>query len=167
MIDELLFILTLASAVGCGLCAGVFFAFSAFVMKALSRLPASQGIAAMQAINVAAVAPLFMVPLFGTAAACVLVALSLLLVSHQPGATCTVVGSLLYLIGAIVVTIVFNVPRNKALASVAPASIDGAALWAGYVRSWTAWNHVRTAAALGAATFLTIALCLQRAGGAA
>jgi hypothetical protein len=42
---------TLGTALGCGLLAGVFFAFSAFVMPALRRLPASQGIAAMQSIN--------------------------------------------------------------------------------------------------------------------
>ena len=39
------------SALGCGLIAGVFFAFSAFVMKALALLPPAQGIAAMQSIN--------------------------------------------------------------------------------------------------------------------
>jgi uncharacterized membrane protein len=33
-------------AVGAGLVGGVFFAFSTFVMKALSQLPAEQGIAA-------------------------------------------------------------------------------------------------------------------------
>ncbi len=31
--DQLLFVLTLFAALGCGLMAGVFFAFSAFVMK--------------------------------------------------------------------------------------------------------------------------------------
>ena len=34
---------TLVTAVGCGLSAGVFFAFSAFVMPALGRLPPAQG----------------------------------------------------------------------------------------------------------------------------
>jgi uncharacterized membrane protein len=34
-----LFVLTLLTGLGCGLTAGVFFAFSAFVMKALARLP--------------------------------------------------------------------------------------------------------------------------------
>src|SRR5206468_8077903 len=48
MIDSWLFGLTLISALGCGLIAGVFFVFSAFVMKALARLPPAQGIAAMQ-----------------------------------------------------------------------------------------------------------------------
>jgi uncharacterized membrane protein len=57
--DGFLFALTLFAALGCGVVAGVFFAFSAFVMRALARLPAQQGIAAMQAINVAAVTPVF------------------------------------------------------------------------------------------------------------
>jgi len=47
-VDRLLFIVTLLAALGCGLIAGVFFAFSTFVMKALARLPTSHGIAAMQ-----------------------------------------------------------------------------------------------------------------------
>lgn len=65
-----LFALTLLAALGCATMAGVFFAFSAFVMKALARLPAAQGVAAMQAINLAAVTPTFMMALFGTAVAC-------------------------------------------------------------------------------------------------
>jgi uncharacterized membrane protein len=40
------------------------------VMKALARLPAEQGVAAMQAINVAAVTFAFMAALFGTAVTC-------------------------------------------------------------------------------------------------
>ena len=37
--DQLLFALTLIAALGCGLMAGLFFAFSVAVMKALARLP--------------------------------------------------------------------------------------------------------------------------------
>jgi uncharacterized membrane protein len=67
MIDGLLFALALVSALGCGLMAGAFFAFSAFVMNALARLPPAQGIAAMRSINVAAITPAFTGALFGTA----------------------------------------------------------------------------------------------------
>jgi uncharacterized membrane protein len=162
MIDRLPFALTLFSALGCGLIAGVFFAFSAFVMKALARLPPAQGIAAMQSINVAVINPSFMAAFFGTAAGCVVLAISSLLMWHTPGAAFLLAGSLLYLVGTILVTIAFNVPRNDALAAVEPASADGATLWARYVTTWTAWNHVRTAAALAAAALLTIALCLPR-----
>jgi uncharacterized membrane protein len=143
------------------------FAFSTFVMKALARLPAAQGIAAMQSINVVAINPLFMAALFGTAAGCAVLAVSSLLTWHKPGAVYLLAGSLLYLVGTILVTIVFNVPRNDALAAVDPASAEGARLWAGYVTSWTAWNHVRTVAALAAAASLTMALCASRDGGAA
>jgi uncharacterized membrane protein len=167
MVHDWRFVLTFLSALGCGLAAGVFFAFSTFVMNALARLPAAQGIAAMQSINVAAINPWFMAVLFGTAAGCVVLAISSLLTWHRPGAVYRLAGSLLYLAGTILVTIVFNVPRNDALAAVDPASAEGARLWAGYVPSWTAWNHVRAAAALGAAASLTMALCVSRDGGAA
>ena len=52
--SDLVVALTLVTALGCGLNAGVFFAFSGFVMNGLRRLPAAQGIAAMQSINVTA-----------------------------------------------------------------------------------------------------------------
>lgn len=164
MIGGWLFALTLFSALGCGLIAGVCFAFSAFVMKALARLPSAQGIAAMQSINIVAINPLFGVALFGTAAACIALAISSLLRWHKPDAAYLLAGSLLYLAGTILVTGVCNVPGNDALAAVDPASADGARLWAGYVTNWTAWNHVRTAAALSAAASFTIALCWLRNG---
>jgi len=156
--DGLLRLLTLASALGCGLVGGMFFAFSTFIMKALDRLPPAQGIAAMQSINVTVINPLFMTAFFGTAATCAILTLSSLLNWNRPGGGFLLVGSLLYLFGTILVTIVFNVPRNNALAAADPASAEGARLWAGYVAGWTTWNHVRTAAALAAAAALSIAL---------
>jgi len=157
-VDPLLFALTLFAALGCGLVAGVFFAFSAFVMKALARLAPGEGIAAMQSINVVVLNPWFMTAFIGTAAACVLALISSLVRWHEPGAAYLLAGSVLYLVGTLLVTIVFNVPRNEALAAVAPADPNGASLWAGYVASWTAWNHVRTAAGLAAAASFSIAL---------
>jgi len=157
-IDRLLFALTLFSALGCGLVAGIFFAFSAFVMKALARLPPREGIAAKQSINVVVLNPWFMVAFLGTAVACVLALISPLLRWHKPDAAYLFVGSALYLVGTLLVTVVFNVPRNESLASVAPADPNGASRWTAYVASWTAWNHVRTAAALAAAASFSLAL---------
>ena len=158
MNEDLLFTLTLITALGCGLVAGILYAFSTSVMKALARLPAAQGIAAMQSINITVINPLFMGAFFGTAAACVLVVVFSLLRWNEAGAVYLLSGGLAYLIGAILVTMVFNVPRNNALAAADPQSADGARLWDGYVTSWTAWNHLRTVAALAAAVSLTIAL---------
>jgi len=158
MFDHYRFSLTFTAAIGCGLIAGVFFAFSTFVMPALARLPPPQGIAAMQSINITAINPLFMLALFGTAAVCIILAGSALLRWHQPGAIHLLIGSLLYLVGAILVTVGFNVPLNDALAGVKLDSVAGATLWASYLTNWTLWNHVRTVAALAAAAAFTIAL---------
>lgn len=157
-VDNLLFALELFSALGCGLMAGVFFAFSAFVMNALARLSPPQGIAAMQSINITVINPLFMTAFFGTAAACIFLAVSSLFSWHQPAAAYLLVGSLLYLVGTVLVTIVFNIPLNEALAGVEPNSTESASQWVSYLANWTAWNHLRAAAALGAAASLTIAL---------
>jgi uncharacterized membrane protein len=64
-----------------------------------------------------------------------------------------------YLVGSLLVTLVFNVPKNEALASVAPANPEDASSWTHYLSKWTAWNHVRAAAALAASASVTIALC--------
>ena len=63
-----------AAVLGCGLVAGIFFAFSTFVMSALGRLPAKEGIAAMQAINITVLNPWFFAAFFGTAALCLVLA---------------------------------------------------------------------------------------------
>ncbi|MBW4683808.1 MAG: DUF1772 domain-containing protein [Komarekiella atlantica HA4396-MV6] len=161
--DYSLLALKLLAALGCGLMAGVFFAFSTFVMNAFARLQPAQGIAAMQSINIAAINPLFMTALFGTAAACIFLLVFSLLRWHQPGAAYLLFGSLLYLVGTFGVTIVFNVPLNDALAKVEPGSTIGQNLWSSYLANWTIWNHIRAAAALAAAASFTIALCYRAA----
>jgi uncharacterized membrane protein len=151
-------ILTLCAALGCGLVAGAFFAFSAFIMKAFARLPSGEGMAAMQSVNVAVLNPLFLGVFVGTAAACAVAVVSSLLRWHEPGAAWLLAGGLLYLIGCFFVTMAFNVPRNEALARIAPADHGAANQWASYLSSWTAWNHVRTIASFAAAASFTIAL---------
>jgi uncharacterized membrane protein len=153
-----MFALKLFSALGCGLIGGVFFAFSSFVMNALARLPATQGIAAMQSINITVINPSFMTAFMGTAAVCIFLAVSSLLRFDRPSAVYLLVGSLFYLVGTLGVTMAFNVPMNEALAVVEPNSTEGASLWTNYLANWTLWNHVRTVAALAAATSFAIAL---------
>jgi uncharacterized membrane protein len=156
--DGFLFALPLFAALGCGVIAGAFFAFSAFVMRALARLPARQGIAAMQAINVAAITPAFMVALFGTALACGALIVSSFLVWGEPFAGYLLAGGALYLLGVIGPTGVYHVPRNEALAEIEPSSVGAEEHWSRYLRGWTTWNHLRFAAALGASAMLIIAL---------
>jgi uncharacterized membrane protein len=158
MLEGFLFVLTLVTAIACGLVAGFFFAFSACVMKALSRLPATQGMAAMQSVNVVVINPLVMGALFGTALACAVLVVAAFVEWGEAHAVFLLVGGLLYLIGTILLTIVYHVPRNDALATLDPDDPVAASHWTRYARTWTAWNHARTASPLAAAALLTIAL---------
>ncbi|MFD2261795.1 DUF1772 domain-containing protein [Lacibacterium aquatile] len=149
MIDQLMHPAVFLAALGSGLIAGVFFGFSTFIMKALSRLPAYQGIAAMQSINIVVLNPLFLGIFVGTAL------LSLFLVgaafwTWQNASPWLVAGGVLYGIGCFMVTAAGNVPLNNALAPQNPTSPEAAAFWQQYLRRWTIWNHVRTLASLAA-----------------
>jgi uncharacterized membrane protein len=157
-VEDLLFILKLLTALGCGLMAGLFFAFSVSVMRALGRLPPAEGMAAMQSINIVIINPVFLSVFLGTAAGCALLMIASLVRWRDPGSMYLLAGGALYLIGGLLVTMVCNVPRNGALASVAPADPGSARLWADYLSTWTAWNHVRAVSSLAAAASLGIAL---------
>ncbi len=158
--DVLLSVLTVVAAVGSAVVAGVFFAFSTFVMPALARLPAAQGIAAMQSINVTVITPAFMFALFGTAVACLgLIVWAAISPGEWPVLE-VAAGAALYLLGTIGTTMAGNVPMNNRMAALQPGDAEAAVYWDEYVTRWTAWNHVRTAAALGAAAMLTVATTL-------
>jgi uncharacterized membrane protein len=148
-------ILTVLAPLGSGLVAGILFAFSTFLMAAFARLPAAQGIAAMQSINVTILNGWFLGLFFGTAALGVV--LGAVALRGGPGWPWFVAGGLLYVAGVIVVTMAANVPLNNALASVAPDSAEGAQVWARYLDRWVLWNHVRTAASLAAAMSFMLA----------
>lgn len=150
-------LLLAAGTIGTGLVAGVFFAFSGFVMPALGRLPAPQGIAAMQAINVTAVTPPLMIALFGTAVVCLGIAFESVVAWGTPGSGLRLFAALLYLLGVVGVTVVCNVPRNNALAALDAQSAQAASSWVTFLREWTTWNTVRSIASGLAAVALLAA----------
>src|SRR5205823_12746917 len=154
-----IYLLTFVVALGSGLVAGIFFAFSNFVMRALARIPPAQGVAAMQSINVVVLNKWFFAVFFGTAVCCLVLAISSFVRWQKPGAGYLLVGSLLYLIGTVLVTIACNVPLNDALAAVDPSSAEAGRVWTNYLKNWTTWNHVRTIAALAAAASFIVAIC--------
>jgi len=149
------------SAIGCGLLAGVYFAFSTFVMTSLARIAPGAGIAAMNAINVEIVKSLFMPLFLGTTLASAALAVLAVLRWGEPGTMAMVAGGGIYVLGMFVITMIFNVPLNNALAAVDPASAQGADLWARYLRDWTFWNHVRTIASAGACALFIAAIAAR------
>jgi uncharacterized membrane protein len=146
----LLFVLTLLAALGSGLMAGLFFAFSAFIMQAFAKRSAAVGIAAMQSINTTILNPIFFSVFFGTAVLSLALALLAVMEWSDAGSGWRLAGALLYLIGSIGITMRFNVPLNNRLDQVASDSPEGATFWSHYLSTWTPWNHVRTVGCLGA-----------------
>ncbi len=158
MIDSAIFYTTFAAAVGSGLVAGIFYAFSSFVMGALGRVPAAHGIEAMQAINIVVINRSFMLAFFGTAILCLVLLAAAYLRWSDGSGKLLLLGSLLYLVGTIGVTMVFNVPLNNALAAAKPETAEAATLWAYYLERWTMWNTVRTVAPTAAMILFVTAL---------
>jgi uncharacterized membrane protein len=130
-------VLTAVTVVGSGLLAGVFFAFSAFVMSGLQRLPDADGAAAMRSINITAVRPPLMIALFGTSALCIAIAVRALATWSRPGAGWLLTGAILTVTGAVVVTSVVNVPLNNRLNA-------GTVTWSRFLAGWDPANHART-----------------------
>ena len=156
--DGFLFALTLVTAVASRLVGGVFFAFSNFVMEALGGLRPSEGAAAMQAINITVINPLFMTALFGTGIASVVLIGWGLADLDEAYAGWLIAAGAIYVIGEIATTGGYHVPRNNALARVDPESEEGARVWQTYLVEWTRMNHVRTVAGLASCALFAVAL---------
>lgn len=138
------------SAIGCGLLAGLYFAFSTFIMGALGRIEPSAGIAAMNSINAMILRSSFMPLFMGSSLAALILAGIALFQWQQPGSAAILAGGAIYVIGMFVCTMALNVPLNDELAAVDPARIEADDVWARYLRDWTLWNHVRTVASIAA-----------------
>ncbi|MDC5697181.1 DUF1772 domain-containing protein [Intrasporangium calvum] len=138
----------LLSATASGVMGGVLFAFSSFVMPALRRLPVTEAVAAMQAVNEAAPRAL-MLPLVLSGPGAVLVAAWALTRSGVPSlAKGLLVAGAVAGVAAFAITAAYHVPRNDRLARVEAGSEAAAAAWESYVPGWVALNHARTVLSL-------------------
>lgn len=141
-----------------GIMAGVYFAFSTFVMQALDRLERPAGMLAMQSINRVILASPFLPLFFASTAACAALAVWGAVSWGAPGAWPMAAGGALYVLGMFVVTVAGNVPLNNALEAADPATPEGEAMWRRYMKDWMAWNHVRSAACVVSLALLVMAL---------
>ena len=112
----------------------------------------------MRSVNVAILNPMFLTVFIGTAMLSLVTGVAAIWDWSIEDSGWLLTGSLLYLVGIIAVTMIFNVPLNDALAAVDPASGEGAALWERYLDVWVKWNHVRSIAGLGALACFIMAL---------
>lgn len=135
--------LILAGAVGSGLMAGLFFAFSISVLPALARMPPAVALEVMQRVNVAIINPVFLGVFLGTGAVAVVSVWAALVV---PGHAWLLAAGVTYLAGVVGVTMAANVPLNNALARASVA--DAVTSWPAFVGPWERWNRVRLALAI-------------------
>lgn len=151
-------LLAVTALLGSAVVAGVFFAFSSFVMGAFARLPAAQGVAAMQSINVVVLNRSFLGLFVGTAVVSAVVAGLAVLGWGSASAPWYAAGALSYLAGTFVVTGMGNVPLNDRLAAVSAEAAEAVAVWEHYLVRWTRLNTLRTIAAVAAALMLLLGL---------
>ncbi len=135
-----------------GLSAGVFLAFSTFVVQGLDRAPVPVAVTAMQGINVTAPHPLFMLPLFGGPLVGVAAA-----VADPTG--WIVAGAVAGFVPA-VMTVAFHIPRNLALDALDAHGPDAPAAWTRYRREWVTGNHVRTLGGLVGTVLMTVGVAV-------
>lgn len=147
-------VLLWAMALGSGLMAGVYFAFSGFIMKAFDKIETTQSIAAMNSINDVILRSSFMPVFFGSSIGSFLLVTVAIIYWGQAGAGPALIAGMVYFVGMFVCTVVFNVPLNNALARLDPGSDNAQQIWSHYLRTWTKWNHLRTVSSL-----LTCVLC--------
>ena len=151
MIETLLYSLLWFCALGCALLGGLYFAFSAFVMKALETLGPA-GVTTMNAINSVILRSWFMPFFLCTTLGCTMLIAAGFLSPDDPRRLYMIAGGILYVAGMFMVTMFFNVPLNNLLVT---AGNDN---WARYITQWTRWNHVRTFASMGAAALFIAAI---------
>jgi len=150
--------LTMATTLGAGVMAGLFFTFSVVIMKSLDKLPGTQGMAAMQNINDLIVNPVFMFFFMGTAVASVVLGGLAIFRIDGPERWWILAGALLYLVGVLLLTGGYHVPRNDHLATIDVNSADAAKEWSTYIKEWVPMNHVRTLASIASFGSFIVAL---------
>ena len=77
-----------------------------------------------------------------------------------PLATYLIIGGLLYFFGVFMVSMVGNIPMNRALEALPVGGVAAQAYWPAYVKGWVLWNHLRWITALGTSTCYVIGAVL-------
>jgi len=156
--SSLLTVTIIAAIVGSALIGGIFFAFSNFVMKALERVPSSEGVLAMQTINITVLNPGFLGAFMGTALIGLMLAIVAIAGWENVYSPYLLGGAVAYVGGTWLVTVLGNVPLNNKLSVMKPDDPELIEVWEHYLDQWTKLNTRRAGAALLAAVLFSIGL---------
>jgi uncharacterized membrane protein len=125
------------------LISGFFYAYYCSVMPGLAATDAESAIKAMQGINAVVRNGTFAFSFFGTLAFGA-VAIVLLIGAGGWPLALALTGTAIYGLGAFMVTLLYSVPLNEALAVVTPTPENAVQIWQAYLDPWTYWNALRT-----------------------
>jgi uncharacterized membrane protein len=142
---------------------GFFYAYYCSVMPGLAATDPESAIKAMQGINAVVRNATFAFSFFGTL---VFGAIAIVLLIGAGGwpLALALSATVIYGIGAFMVTLLYSVPLNEGLATVTPTPLDAAKVWQAYFEPWVFWNALRTLMsilALAAFTASFVALFVQ------
>lgn len=155
-VKVMVFILSIMSLGTC-IVAGVFYAFSDFMMRSLGAIPNAQGAAAMVSINRVILRASFVPMLLVLGPMALGVGVWVFWSGAVAGTLWVLAASGIYLIGVLGVTILGNVPMNNRL----DRANDPSIYWPDYATRWTRLNTVRTGAAgLASIFYLQAALAI-------
>lgn len=153
--STLIFFVLHLSILAYAVVAGVFLAFSDFIMRALAKTSGHGGVEAMQAINREVFRWVFMTLFLGLAPLSLAISAYATFALTGPAATLITAAGAAYLLGCFAVTVFGNVPMNERLAGMDTTASATRDYWLGtYVPRWRFWNSVRTAACLISAALL-------------
>ena len=151
MFSSMIAISLTIAAIGAGLMAGVYFAFSGFIMRSLDQLGATQATNAMNAINQFILRSWFMALFFGSTLLYVILTTIAVVDGDLAGRWLLFATGLIYIVGMFLCTVIFNVPLNTRLAEVSNNDNNSKAEnWTLYYKQWTRWNHLRSVCSLAA-----------------
>ena len=129
-----------------GLMAGIYFAFSVFIMKSLATLPATEGARAMNAINDIIVRTGFLALFFVSTLAHLGFIIWNLLHGEGLQAQLLIAAGIVYVAGMFLVTVFGNVPLNNRLKQSENNESRLLETWREYQTAWMRLNHLRTIA---------------------
>lgn len=142
-------LLCAASVIAYAVAGGVLLAFSDFLMRSFDRISDRGGIEAMQIINVEILRSVFMLLSGGVAIVSTVIVIAAALIADGAPRLLLILAGCLYLLGAVGLTVIGNVPLNNRLAALDPKSADARGFWKQtYMTRWVNLNSLRTAACM-------------------
>lgn len=141
----LLSLLLISLALSTIFVSGLLYGFSDFIMRGLNKLSPKSATEAMQNINVTVYRSLFMLLFVLLAIGSVIVAIWSVLAHGWQDSAAVLSGSVLYILGMLLLTGRGNVPLNESLRVASSSSSDIESVWSDYYRKWTRLNTLRCA----------------------